>query len=67
MDKLFKSGTAFGFGLILIWLTLLTGFVMYDKMAEGRDITQPVLLPPPPLEVIEVEIEGVDYDLQSNI
>jgi hypothetical protein len=67
MDKEFKAGTAFGFGLILIWLTLLTWFIMYGKMVEGRDITQPVLLPPPPLEVIEIEVEGVDYDLQNNI
>lgn len=67
MDKEFKAGTVFGFSLILIWLTLLTGFIMYGKIVEDEDITQPVLIPPPPLEVIEVEIEGVDYDLQSNI
>ena len=67
MDKEFKAGTTFGIGLVLIWLTLLTVFVMYGKMVEGRGITQTILLPPPPLEVIEIETEGVDYDLQSNL
>ena len=67
MNKQECAGVGFGFSLVLIWLILLTGFVMYDKMVEDRDIAQPVLLPPPPLEVIEIEIEGVDYDLQSNI
>ena len=67
MNREQHAGISFGFSLILIWLILLTGFVMYDKMVKGRDVTQPVLLPPPPLEVIEIEVEGVDYDLQSNI
>lgn len=38
----------FGFKLILIWLLLLTGFVMYDKMSIGNGgISQTILLPPP--------------------
>ena len=55
MNKQERSGISFGFSLVLIWLILLTGFVMYDKMIEGRGITQTIVLPPPPLEVIEVE------------
>lgn len=54
MDKEFKAGTAFGFGLILIWLTLLTGFIMYGKMVGGSKVNT-IILPPPPLEVIDVE------------
>ena len=66
MNKQECSGISFGFSLVLIWLILLTGFVMYDKMVEDRGEIRTIVLPPsPPLEVIEVE--GVDYDLQSNI
>lgn len=65
MNREQRAGIGFGFSLILIWLILLTGFMMYDKMVEGRGISQTIILPPPPLEVIEVE--GVDYDLQNNI
>jgi hypothetical protein len=36
---------------------------MYDKMVEDREVGKTIMLPPQ-LEVIE--IEGVDYDLQSN-
>ena len=67
MNKQERAGIGFGFTFVLIWLVLLTGFVMYGKMVEDRDVAQPVLLPPSPLEVIEIEIEGVDYDLQGNI
>lgn len=55
MNKQERAGISFGFALVLIWLVLLTGFIMYDKMVEGRGITQTIVLPPPPLEVIEVE------------
>lgn len=55
MNKQERAGIGFGFTLILIWLVLLTGFAMYGKMVEGRGITQTIVLPPPPLEVIEVE------------
>jgi hypothetical protein len=55
MNKQEHAGISFGFTLVLIWLILLTGFVMYDKMVEGRGIAQTIVLPPPPLEVIEVE------------
>lgn len=64
MNKQEYSGISFGFSLVLIWLILLTGFVMYDKMVEGREVSKTIILPPQ-LEVIETE--GVDYDLQSNI
>ena len=65
MNKQECSGISFGFSLVLIWLILLTGFVMYDKMIEDGGVVRTIVLPPPPLEVIEVE--GVDYDLQSDI
>ena len=55
MNRQEHAGIGFGFSLVLIWLILLTGFVMYGKMVEGRGITQTIVLPPPPLEVIEVE------------
>ena len=64
MNREQHAGIGFGFSLILIWLILLTAFIMYDKIIEGRGNTQTIILPPP-LEVLEVE--GVDYDLQSNI
>ena len=56
MNRQEHAGIGFGFSLVLIWLILLTGFVMYDKMIEDRGITKTIFLPPPPqLEVIEVE------------
>jgi hypothetical protein len=63
MNKQEHAGIGFGFTLVLIWLVLLTGFIMYDKMVEDREVGKTIILPPQ-LEVIE--IEGVDYDLQSN-
>ena len=63
MNEQERAGVSFGFGLILVWLVLLTGFVMYGKMVEEVKVNTIIL--PPPLEVIEVE--GVDYDLQSDI
>jgi len=64
MNKQECSSVGFGFWLILIWLVGLTAFVMYGKIVESRGIAQTIVLPPP-LEVIE--IEGVDYDLQSDL
>jgi hypothetical protein len=55
MNRQECSGISFGFSLVLIWLILLTGFIMYDKMVEDRGIARTIVLPPPPLEVIEVE------------
>jgi hypothetical protein len=63
MNRQEHAGVGFGFTLVLIWLVLLTGFIMYDKMVEDREVGKTIMLPPQ-LEVIE--IEGVDYDLQSN-
>lgn len=65
MNKQERAGISFGFVLILIWLAGLTAFAIHDKIKEGQGVTQTIILPPPPLEVIE--IEGVDYDLQGNI
>lgn len=53
MNKQERAGIGFGFSLILIWLILLTGFIMYGKIIEGVKVNTIVL--PPPLEVIEVE------------
>ena len=64
MSKQERSSIGFGFWLILIWLVGLTAFTIHDKMIEGKEVTRTIILPPP-LEVIEVEVEGVDYDLQS--
>jgi hypothetical protein len=56
MNKQERSGISFGFSLVLIWLILLTGFIMYDKIIEDRGVVKTIFLPPPPqLEVIEVE------------
>lgn len=55
MNRQERAGIGFGFTLVLIWLILLTGFVMYGKMVEDRGVTKTIFLPPPPLEVIEVE------------
>ena len=56
----FINGTRFGFGLILIWLTLLTGWLMYDKMNVGEKINKVMILPPP-VEVLE-DIGGDTWD-----
>ena len=53
MNKQERAGVSFGFGLILIWLVLLTGFTMYGKIVERGKVNAIIL--PPPLEVIEVE------------
>jgi hypothetical protein len=56
MNRQEHAGVGFGFTLVLIWLVLLTGFVMYDKIIEDRGVVKTIFLPPPPqLEVIEVE------------
>lgn len=61
MTKQECSSVGFGFWLILIWLVGLTAFTIHDKMIEEVKVNTIIL--PPQLEVIEVE--GVDYDLQS--
>ena len=63
MNRQERSGVRFGFGLVLIWLAALTTFTVYDKIKEEVKVDTIIL--PPQFEVIEVE--GVDYDLQSNI
>ncbi len=55
MDGQDYNGIKFGFSLVLIWLTLLTGFVMYDKMSIGRGVEN-IIIPPPILEPIEMEV-----------
>ena len=62
MNRQEHAGIGFGFGLILIWLVGLTAVTIHDKMVEEVKVNTIIL--PPQLEVIEVE--GVDYDLQSN-
>lgn len=64
MNKQEYAGISFGYGLVLIWLILLTGFIIYGKIVEGREVSRTIILPPQ-LEIIEVE--GVDYDLQNNL
>lgn len=51
--------------IIFIWLFVLTGLIAYDKININQKVKTIIL--PPPLEVLEVEKEGVVYDLQSNI
>ena len=51
--------------IIFIWLFILTGLIVCDKINTNRKVKTIIL--PPPLEVLEVEKEGVVYDLQSNI
>jgi hypothetical protein len=53
MNRQELAGIRFGFGLILVWLILLTGFVMYDKIKE--EVKVDTIIIPPQLEVIEVE------------
>ena len=55
MNSQERNGIKFGFSLVLIWLTLLTGFVMYDKMSIVRGVRN-VILPPPILEPVEMEV-----------
>ena len=58
MSKLQYEGIKFGFTFLFIWLILLTGFVMYDKMSIGSGgITQTILLPPPIPELEPIVIE----------
>jgi hypothetical protein len=54
MNRQEHAGVGFGFTLVLIWLVLLTGFIMYDKMVEDREVGKTIMLPPQ-LEVIEIE------------
>lgn len=51
-----RKGIAFGFGLIVIWLTiltLLTGFLMYDKIQTNKNDTK--VTPAPTLETIPLQ------------
>ena len=58
MNKEYFNGTRFGFILILIWLALLTGFMIYDKMDSSKvQIRETIVLPP------EIEAIGdIDYE-----
>lgn len=58
MNKEYFNGTRFGFILILIWLILLTGFTMYDKIDSSKvQIRETIVLPP------EIELIGdIDYE-----
>lgn len=60
MNKEQYEAVKFGFILILIWLTLLTGCQIYDKIFVGGRL---IILPPPAvqLEPLEVEMGGL-YD-----
>lgn len=52
-----QEGIRFGFITILIWLTLLTGYLICDKMNVVNKVQEVIILPPP-LEVVgEVEYE----------
>lgn len=55
MNKQDRSGIGLGFILTFIWLILLTGFIMYDKMSIGQGVRN-IILPPPILEPLEVEV-----------
>ena len=55
MNRQDCNGIKFGFSLVLIWLTLLTGFVMYDKMSIAQGVRN-IILPPPILEPVEMEV-----------
>ena len=57
MSKREYEGTAFGFIFVVIWLLLLTGFVMYDRMNANEGLKKVIVLPPP----IEV-IDGYNFD-----
>ena len=55
------EGIRFGFKILFVWLILLTGFVMYDKMSIGnRGISQTILLPPP-----VQDLEVIDYGINE--
>lgn len=55
MNKLDYEGIKFGFTFVIIWLLLLTGYTMYDKMSVGNTgFSQTILLPPPSLPELEV-------------
>ena len=56
-----RQGLSFGFGLILIWLTLLTGYLVYDKMYSGDGFTQTIILPP------QVQLEPVEFDIIEGV
>lgn len=58
MNKKDLNGIRFGFILILIWLVLLTGFIIYDKINSSKvQIKETIVLPP------EIELIGdIDYE-----
>lgn len=56
MNRQEYNGIRFGFSLVLIWLALLTMFFMYDKMSIAQGVRN-IILPPPILEPIEVDVE----------
>jgi len=47
-----QEGIRFGFVIILIWLLLLTGYLIYDKMFIGGVFTRTILVPPPQIGII---------------
>lgn len=47
-----QEGIRFGFITILIWLTILTGYLIYDKIYTGGVLTRTILVPPPQVEII---------------
>ena len=60
MSKIRYEGVSFGFKILLIWLTILTGYIMYDKIISVNKIHETIVLPP------QIEIIGdIDYDLNE--
>ena len=61
MDKNKYQGIGFGFIFLIIWLLLLTGYTIYDKINIGEKIEKVIILPPP-VESLEI-IENTEYDI----
>ena len=59
MNREEQKAIKFGFKIMLIWLTILTGIIMYDKMSIGSKINQTILLPPP-IQEMEVYDYGIN-------
>lgn len=58
MHKEQYKGIRFGFITIIIWLLLLTSYLVYAKMNIGDRINKVIILPPP-IESLDI-VEGLD-------
>lgn len=59
MNQKEYRGIAFGFSIILFWLIVLTGILIYSIIDLKEQQVSPAIISPPTLEILEVDVEPI--------